>query len=248
MAMRGFFASLYDMDFKNLIAERVIRILYWLIVMVISITAVLALLRALFDEGLVGIVLTFILTPLIYLVELIFTRVALEVLIVVFRMADDVKAIRIGGTAQPQAAWAAAGPAAPQWAPGTYGPTAPAYGPETYGPTAPAYGPETYGPTAPAYGPETYGPTAPADGPETYGPTAQAYGPATQPESQTQTDPQPQPQPLAPDHPPTTAYDQPTEAIPYAPGPGEAGSARQSPPQPGEGDPPFDEDDPPWIT
>lgn len=212
MAMRGFFASLYDMDFKNLIAERVIRILYWLIVMVISITAVLALLRALFDEGLVGIVLTFILTPLVYLVELIFTRVALEVLIVVFRMADDVKAIRNGGAAQPQAAWAAAGPAAPQWAPATYGPTAPAYGPETYGPTA------------------------------------QAYGPGTQPESQTQTDPQTQPQPQPPDDAPTTAYDQPTEAIPYPPRPGEAGTAPQPPPQPGEGEPPFDEDDPPWIT
>jgi hypothetical protein len=212
MAMRGFFASLYDMDFKNLIAERVIRILYWLIVMVISITAVLALLRALFDEGLVGIVLTFILTPLVYLVELIFTRVALEVLIVVFRMADDVKAIRNGGAAQPQAAWAAAGPAAPQWAPATYGPTAPAYGPETYGPTA------------------------------------QAYGPGTQPESQTQTDPQTQPQPQPPDDAPTTAYDQPTEAIPYPPRRGEAGTAPQPPPQPGEGEPPFDEDDPPWIT
>jgi hypothetical protein len=210
MAVRGFFASLYDMDFKNLIAERVIRILYWLIVIVISITAVLALLRALFDDGLVGIVLTFILTPLLYLVELIFTRVVLEVLIVVFRMAEDVRAIRTGGGAPPQPAWATAGPAAPQWAPGTYGPTAPAYGPETYGPSAQAYGP----------------------------------GPVTREQTQTDTDQEPP----SPDPSQTTAYDQPTEAIPQAPRAGDGDAAPHPAPQPGEGDPPFDEDDPPWIT
>lgn len=92
----GFFSSLFDMEFTNLITMRVIKFLYWLILMIATLSALLAILRAIFTGGPITIILTLILTPLVYLLEVVVSRVALEFVLVVFRMADDIRAISPG--------------------------------------------------------------------------------------------------------------------------------------------------------
>jgi hypothetical protein len=113
----GFFSSLFDMDFKTLITVRVIKILYWLIIMLASLSALLTFLRVLFTGRPVAIILAVILTPLFYLLEIMFARVGLELVLVIFRMADDVRAIKQGGTAPTVAGYppSGAGGATPQY-------------------------------------------------------------------------------------------------------------------------------------
>jgi hypothetical protein len=101
-----FFSALYDMEFKKPIAKRVIPLLYWLLVTLSSLGAVVAF-SGLVIRGGVGIVAAILFVPLCYFATLIFYRVGLEVLLLVFRMADDVQAIRHGGAG----AGAGAGPA-----------------------------------------------------------------------------------------------------------------------------------------
>jgi hypothetical protein len=118
----GFVASLFDMKFRNLITVRVIEFLYWLILIVATLSALVSLAAGIFSGGPVRIILTLILTPLFYLLEIVFARVGLEILLVIFRMADDVQAMRYGGTV-PAAASYATGVAQPsQYQPPQYEP------------------------------------------------------------------------------------------------------------------------------
>jgi hypothetical protein len=102
----GFVASLFDMKFRNLITLRVIEFLYWLILIVATLSALGSLVAGLFSGGPLRIILTLILTPLFYLLEIVFARVGLEILLVIFRMADDVQAMRYGGAVPAGASYA----------------------------------------------------------------------------------------------------------------------------------------------
>jgi Domain of unknown function (DUF4282) len=102
---KGFLRSLYDFKFTSLIATKVIRFVYALLVIVYSIFAALTLIACLASKNGALIFFGFIILPLLYLLYLIMIRILMEMVVVFFKMGEDVRAIRYGsaGTTPPPA-------------------------------------------------------------------------------------------------------------------------------------------------
>jgi hypothetical protein len=100
---RGFFGSLFDLSFRHLITGRVVSVLY-------AISLAFAVLNALFSAGylsvlagaflsavsdspalgwIVGVLLFLFATPLLLFVSVVYVRVVLEIVVVLFRIADN---------------------------------------------------------------------------------------------------------------------------------------------------------------
>ena len=85
---RGFFADLFDFSFKEFITIRIIKVIYILGLVVIGIGALFALVTGLSAGG-SGAVTTLIFVPLGALLGVIFVRVYLELVVVIFRIGEN---------------------------------------------------------------------------------------------------------------------------------------------------------------
>jgi len=86
---KGFFAALFDFSFSEFITSRLIRILYALKLIVAALIALMIMVvgfRSGFFAGIGGIILA----VLFFFIIAIVARVWLEILIVIFRIAEDV--------------------------------------------------------------------------------------------------------------------------------------------------------------
>ncbi|MCA1695048.1 MAG: DUF4282 domain-containing protein [Actinobacteria bacterium] len=92
---KGLFASLYDFNFTSFIATKIIRFVYALLVIVYSIGAVVAFIVGLASGKPASILFSLIFIPILYLVYLIMTRIWMEILLVVFRMGEDIRHMRM---------------------------------------------------------------------------------------------------------------------------------------------------------
>ena len=95
---KGFIRSLYEFGFTSLITPKVIRFVYALLVILFSIGAVLTLFTFLASRSGPVIVFGLIFIPVFYLVYLILLRIVMELIVVFFKMGEDVHAIRGGAT------------------------------------------------------------------------------------------------------------------------------------------------------
>src|SRR4051812_45195708 len=122
---RGFLESLFDVSFSSLVTTRVIKVLYILSMIVIGILALFFVVAAFSNSIAGGIVVLVIIAPLAALLYLIYVRVLLELVIVIFRiMETNVELVSL------QRAQAAGG-----GAPSPPPPPSPSSGPEPPGPT-----------------------------------------------------------------------------------------------------------------
>lgn len=98
---KGFLGSLFDYSFSSFVTTRIIKILYVLITIVFTLAA-LAFLAVGISQGPGPAVGAVIFVPIAWLLYMIFARVALEVLIVLFRIGEDLHLIaHPGGGAPP---------------------------------------------------------------------------------------------------------------------------------------------------
>jgi hypothetical protein len=88
----GFLGSLFDFTFANFITARLIRVLYALGLLLAALMA-LVMIGSGFTQGFTTGLLFLILGPLVFLVTAMYLRVVLEVLIVIFRIAENVETI-----------------------------------------------------------------------------------------------------------------------------------------------------------
>lgn len=94
--VEGFFKSLFDFSFSSFITTRVIKILYILFVIGAVITA-LGIIIAGFTRGPGnGLFNLIIVGPLVFLLWVIGARVYLEIILVIFRIGEDLSEIRKG--------------------------------------------------------------------------------------------------------------------------------------------------------
>jgi Domain of unknown function (DUF4282) len=96
---KGFFGSLFDFSFDNFIAPKLVKFLYVLSLIIITIVAIIVVvggLVALGNGSAVGL-LSIILAPLVWLIYLVGARLWLEFFVVVFKISDDLKDIRDSG-------------------------------------------------------------------------------------------------------------------------------------------------------
>lgn len=88
----SFFGALFDFTFANLITGRIIRVLYALGLLLAALMA-LVIIGSGFTQGVMTGILFLILGPLVFLISALYLRVILEVLIVMFRIAENVQKI-----------------------------------------------------------------------------------------------------------------------------------------------------------
>lgn len=85
---KGFFASLFDISFSSLITTRIIKVLYVISLIVIGLFSLFFIIGAFTSSAGAGILTLLILAPLAALLYTVYTRVILEFIIVVFRIAE----------------------------------------------------------------------------------------------------------------------------------------------------------------
>jgi len=93
MQDKGFLGTLFDFSFSEFITTKVIKVLLGL-AMIANAIITIAMIVGAFQAGWLGGILVIILSPLIYLVLMLFSRIYLELIIVIFRIAENLMAIR----------------------------------------------------------------------------------------------------------------------------------------------------------
>ncbi len=88
MANKGFFGSLFDISFTEIITTRIIKVLFVLAIIGSGIAAVALLVSGIAGGG-VGAFISIILAPLVFLLYVVMARVWLEVIMVMFRIAEN---------------------------------------------------------------------------------------------------------------------------------------------------------------
>jgi len=84
---KGFFEALFDFSFSEFITARLIRLLYVLALIGLALVAVVSIFTG-FVEGFGEGLLRLILSPIFFLLGAIVTRIYLELVIVIFRIAE----------------------------------------------------------------------------------------------------------------------------------------------------------------
>ncbi|MCI0433601.1 MAG: DUF4282 domain-containing protein [Gemmatimonadetes bacterium] len=88
----GFLGSLFDFSFSNFITARLIKVLYALGLVVAGL-CVMVMLTTAFGYGFMFGLLALLVAPILFLFIAMYMRVIMEVLIVVFRISENVARI-----------------------------------------------------------------------------------------------------------------------------------------------------------
>lgn len=96
---RGFFSSLFDVSFTSLITTRVIKVLYVLIIIVDALTALAYVIIAFRVSSTAGILVLFVIGPIMFVLYLIIWRVLLELVIAIFRIEENTQELAAAGRA-----------------------------------------------------------------------------------------------------------------------------------------------------
>ncbi len=117
----AFFKALFDFSFSEFVTTKIIKVLYG-IMLVIAALIWLGFLVAMFSSGngILGVLAGLIGAPIGFVVQVIFTRVGYEILIVVFGIAENTRDMAwalTGGRKAPSASPAPAAPPKPQYPP-----------------------------------------------------------------------------------------------------------------------------------
>ena len=83
----GFFRTLFDFSFSEFVTTKIIKILYGLAILGAGVLALVMIVTS-FRASVAGGFLMLILSPLVFLAIVIYARIILEVLIVMFRIAE----------------------------------------------------------------------------------------------------------------------------------------------------------------
>jgi hypothetical protein len=94
---RGFLSALFDFSFTSFVTTRIIKVLYVLILVLVSLVALFYTIIAFRLSTGFGLLVLIIGDPLYIIIVMAFWRLLLEAFVVVFRIAEDVRAIRERG-------------------------------------------------------------------------------------------------------------------------------------------------------
>jgi len=94
---RGFLSALFDFSFTSFVTTRIIKVLYVLITVLVSLVALFYTIIAFRLSTGFGLLVLIIGDPLYIIIVMAFWRLVLEAFVVVFRIAEDVRAIRERG-------------------------------------------------------------------------------------------------------------------------------------------------------
>ena len=91
---RGFLSALFDFSFTSFVTTRIIKVLYVLILVLVSLVALIYTIIAFRLSTGFGLLVLIIGDPLYIIIVMAFWRLLLEAFVVVFRIAEDIRALR----------------------------------------------------------------------------------------------------------------------------------------------------------
>lgn len=91
---KGFLASLFDFEFSNFVTQGVLRVVYFLVTILYSIGALALLIMCLASGQPVMVLGGLIVVPLLYVLYLAMARVWTEMIMVLFVIGSDLRAVR----------------------------------------------------------------------------------------------------------------------------------------------------------
>ena len=93
MSEKGFFQSLFDLEFKEFITKRVVSTLFVISVVVSALFSLGIIIEGFTDSFFWGLIKLVIIAPLVFLLMVIFARVALEVILVIFKISENISIV-----------------------------------------------------------------------------------------------------------------------------------------------------------
>jgi len=94
---KSFFGALFDFSFTSFVTTKIIKVLYVLILVLAALTALVYTIIAFKVSAGFGILTLVIGDPLFIIIVMAFWRLVLEAFIVVFRISEDIRALRERG-------------------------------------------------------------------------------------------------------------------------------------------------------
>ena len=88
MEHKGFFALLFDLSFEEFVTTKIIKVLY-VIGIIGAVVYALVFIGMGFSRSAIQGIVTLILSPLVFLLAVIIARVYMELIIVIFRIAES---------------------------------------------------------------------------------------------------------------------------------------------------------------
>lgn len=85
----NFLSALFDFSFSEFVTTKIIKILYGILIVLAGVAALVAIIAG-FTNSVGQGILMLILSPLVFLLYVILARVWLELVIVIFRIAENV--------------------------------------------------------------------------------------------------------------------------------------------------------------
>ena len=104
---KGFLASLFDIGFTSFVTPKVVKAVYVLVMILTALWELALAVGAFRLNTVLGIIVLFILSPIFFVVYLALWRIVLELVMVIFRIAEDVRSIRVRRDLQPDGLGAA---------------------------------------------------------------------------------------------------------------------------------------------
>ncbi len=101
---KGFFGSLFDFKFRFFITSKLIRFIYVLAFLFALLAYVSLVVAAFFESTLMGLLGLFIVGPIAFFLLLIYARVMLELIMVLFSIAENVEVLSRQDGPAPQVA------------------------------------------------------------------------------------------------------------------------------------------------
>ena len=111
MSNKGFFSKLFDLSFQEFITTSVIKVIF-VIGIIISVIYALILIGAGFSHGAGSGIVALILSPVVFFVVVLGVRIYMELILVMFRISDNVAEINSKLSGQAPAAPPTVTPAA----------------------------------------------------------------------------------------------------------------------------------------
>ncbi|MGH7321537.1 MAG: DUF4282 domain-containing protein [Candidatus Rokuibacteriota bacterium] len=93
----GFFQSLFDFSFTVFVTSKIIRLLYALSIVGAALVSLSWIVGSFMASPAFGVLVLLVGAPLFFLISIIYARVLLEIIIVIFRISENIAEIAAGG-------------------------------------------------------------------------------------------------------------------------------------------------------
>jgi hypothetical protein len=94
MSAKGFFGSLFDFSFSSLITTKVIKFVYAAVTILVSLAALGVIIAGIASRSFLAVV-AIVVVPFVWLLYIVMARIYLEVMIIVFRIGEDIRYLAV---------------------------------------------------------------------------------------------------------------------------------------------------------